>query len=40
MLSVRGLRLTFANGYTALHDVIFDVSAGEVVCVIGRSGAG
>lgn len=40
MLSVRRLRLTFANGFTALHDVTFDVSAGEVVCVIGRSSAG
>lgn len=40
MLSVRGLRLVFPNGYAALRDVSFDVAAGELICVIGRSGAG
>lgn len=43
LLSVRNVRVEFAaaaGNVTALHDVSFDIEAGEVLGVVGESGAG
>ena len=40
MLSVRNLVKTYRTGDRALDDVSFDVPAGQVVGLIGPSGAG
>ena len=40
MIVVERLRTVFPNGHVALEDVSITVQSGEVVCVVGRSGAG
>lgn len=40
LLSVRNLSHTYPNGYQALHDISFDVEAGEFLVIIGLSGSG
>src|SRR5271170_7914951 len=43
LLSVRNLSVEIPNrrgGVTALHDVSFDVARGEILGVVGESGAG
>jgi phosphonate transport system ATP-binding protein len=40
MISVRNLRVVFANGHEALRDLSLEVQRGEFICIIGRSGAG
>ncbi|HZZ60669.1 MAG TPA: ABC transporter ATP-binding protein [Roseiarcus sp.] len=44
IVSIRGLSHSFARAdgtmVTALHDISLDVSAGEFVCILGRSGHG
>ena len=39
MLTVNGLSSGY-EGAHVLHDVSFDVEAGEIVCLLGRNGAG
>ena len=39
MLTVSGLSSGY-QGARVLHDVSFDVAAGEIVCLLGRNGAG
>ncbi|PMU65154.1 ATP-binding cassette domain-containing protein, partial [Pseudomonas sp. GP01-A5] len=42
-VSVRGLTKTYGAGplaVSAVHDVSFDVNAGEVVLIMGPSGSG
>ena len=40
LLSVRDLRHTYPNGFSAIKGLSFDVTAGEVLVVIGLSGSG
>lgn len=40
LLSVQNLSHTYPNGYQALHDISFDVEAGEFLVIIGLSGSG
>lgn len=40
LLSVRDLRVTYANGHRALRGVSFSVPAGGVTAIIGQSGSG
>jgi phosphonate transport system ATP-binding protein len=40
LLSVRNLSHTYPNGYKALHDISFEVHAGEFLVIIGLSGSG
>ena len=40
MLQIRDLRLVYPNGYEALKSVNLTVEKGEIVAVVGRSGAG
>ena len=40
MIRVRGLRVEYAGGVSALDGVNLDVAAGEFVALIGSSGAG
>lgn len=40
LLSVRNLSHTYSNGYKALHNISFDVEAGEFLVIIGLSGSG
>lgn len=40
MLNIQDLRVVFGNGYEALKSVNLSVSNGEIVGLIGRSGAG
>ncbi|PDH55964.1 MAG: ABC transporter ATP-binding protein, partial [SAR116 cluster bacterium MED-G06] len=39
MLTVSGLSSGY-QGAQVLHDVSFSVEAGEIVCLLGRNGAG
>ena len=39
-LSVTGLTVTYADGYTALRDIDVEIPAGERWAVVGRSGSG
>ena len=39
MLTVSGLSSGY-QGAKVLHEVSFDVAAGEIVCLLGRNGAG
>lgn len=39
-ISIRQARKTYANGFTALHDVSFDVAQGEFFALLGPNGAG
>ena len=39
MLTVSGLSSGY-QGAKVLHQVSFDVAAGEIVCLLGRNGAG
>jgi phosphonate transport system ATP-binding protein len=40
MLEIRDLRVVYPNGYEALKTVTMSVGNGEIVALIGRSGAG
>jgi len=40
MLSVQNLQKTYPTGVEAIHDVSFEVRAGEFICIVGPSGAG
>ncbi len=40
MLTIKDLRVVYPNGYEALKSVSLDVQSGEIVALIGRSGAG
>lgn len=40
MLSIRDLKVVYPNGYEALKSVSLEVNSGEIVALIGRSGAG
>jgi phosphonate transport system ATP-binding protein len=40
MLEIRDLRVVYANGYEALKSASLSVQDGEIVALIGRSGAG
>ena len=40
MLAIENLRVVYANGYEALKSVSMSVEDGEIVALIGRSGAG
>ena len=40
MLAIRDLRVVYPNGYEALKSVSLEVRSGEIVALIGRSGAG
>lgn len=40
MLEVRNVRVVYPNGFEALKSVAFPVRDGEIVALIGRSGAG
>ena len=40
MLQLKGVAKRYAGGELALNDVSFTVAAGEVVALIGPSGAG
>jgi phosphonate transport system ATP-binding protein len=40
MLEIRDLRVVYPNGYEALKSVTMSVGNGEIVALIGRSGAG
>ncbi len=40
MLEIRDLRVVYPNGFEALKAVSFSVADGEIVALIGRSGAG
>ena len=40
MLTIKDLRVVYPNGYEALKSVSMDVQSGEIVALIGRSGAG
>ncbi|HWK80537.1 MAG TPA: phosphonate ABC transporter ATP-binding protein [Thermomicrobiales bacterium] len=40
MLAIENLRVVYANGYEALKSVSLSVEDGEIVALIGRSGAG
>ena len=39
MLEVRDLRVVYPNGYEALKSISLAVQDGEIVALIGRSGA-
>jgi len=40
LVSGRDLSYTYANGYTALKGISFDIFAGEMLAIVGRNGAG
>jgi phosphonate transport system ATP-binding protein len=40
MLAIKDLRVVYPNGYEALKSVSLEVQSGEIVALIGRSGAG
>lgn len=40
LLSVTGLKKTYATSVEAIRNVTFDVARGELVCIVGPSGAG
>ena len=40
LLEIKELRLVYPNGHEALKNVSFSAEAGDIVAIIGRSGAG
>src|SRR5438046_2381406 len=40
MIEVRNVRKVYPNGHEALRDISFTIPAGQMVAIIGRSGAG